>query len=115
MADTYTWSVNTLDRELSDGVVYTVHWNLSATRPFPGMPSAYYETSSYGSQGFTADPSDPSFIPYDQLTEAICIGWVQDALGAETVADMEANLSSQLDEQEHPTHEAGVPWNTFDS
>ena len=35
MADTYTWSVNTLDRELSDGVVYTVHWNLAASRANP--------------------------------------------------------------------------------
>jgi hypothetical protein len=110
MADTYTWSVNTLDRELSDGVVYTVHWSLSATRPFPGMPNAYYQAGSYGSQGFTADPSDPGFVPYDQLTEAICIGWVQDALGTEAVTAMESGLSSQLDEKETPTHEAGVPW-----
>jgi hypothetical protein len=32
MADTYTWSVNTLDRELSNGVVYTVHWSVAASR-----------------------------------------------------------------------------------
>lgn len=115
MADTYTWSVNTLDRELSDGVVYTVHWSLSDSRANPDPSGEAYTAGSYGSQSFTADPSDPGFIPYADLTEADCIGWVQDALGAETVADMEANLSSQLDEQENPTYEAGVPWSTFDS
>ena len=110
MADTYTWSVNTLDRELSDGVVYTVHWTLSASRPNPNVSGESYTAGSYGSQGFTADPSDPNFVPYDQLTEAICIGWVQDALGAEVVAAMESGLSSNLDEQENPTQAAGVPW-----
>lgn len=110
MADTYTWSIVTLDRKLSDGVVDTVHWTLSATRPFPGMPSAYYETSSYGAQSFTANPSDPGFIPYDQLTEAICIGWVQDSFGPEVVAAMESGLSANLDELENPTEAAGVPW-----
>lgn len=110
MADTYTWSVNTLDRELSNGVVYTVHWSLAASRPNPNSSGEAYTAGSYGSQGFTADPSDPGFIPYDQLTEAVCIGWVQDALGEETVEGMETNLSAVLDEKENPTEAQGVPW-----
>ena len=110
MADTYTWSINTLDRELSDGVVYTVHWSVAASRPNPDPSGESYTAGSYGSQGFTADPSDPGFIPYDQLTEAVCIGWVQDALGTESISAMESNLSANLDEQETPTHAAGVPW-----
>ena len=110
MADTYTWSVNTLDRELPVGVVYTVHWSLAASRANPDPSGEAYTAGSYGSQGFTADPSDPGFIPYDQLTEAVCIGWVQNALGAETVTSMEDGLSANLDEQETPTHAAGVPW-----
>ena len=115
MADTYTWSINTLDRELSDGVVYTVHWSLSATRPNPNVSGEAYFASSYGTQGFTADPSDPGFVPYDQLTEAVCIDWVKDSFGPEVVAAMESGLSGNLDEQENPTEATGVPWTTFDS
>ena len=115
MSDTYTWSVSNLDRELSDGVVYTVHWTLSASRPNPNVSGESYTTGSYGSQGFTADPSAPGFIPYNQLTEATCIGWVQDALGTEVVAAMESGLSANLNEEETPTHAAGVPWSTFDA
>lgn len=110
MADTYTWSVNTLDRELSDGVVYTVHWNLSATRPNPAPDEEDYTVGSYGSEGFSADPTDPGFVPYDQLTEAICVGWVKDALGDETVANAEARLSTQLDNLINPANESGIPW-----
>jgi hypothetical protein len=112
MADTYTWSVNTLDRELSNGVVYTVHWSVAASRPNPSISGGTYSAGAYGSQGFTADPSDPGFIPYDNLTEAICIGWVQDSLGTEGVASLESGLTNNLDEQETPTHAAGVPWST---
>ena len=115
MADTYTWSVNTLDRELSDGVVYTVHWSLSASRPNPNVSGESYTAGAYGSQGYTADPFDPGFIDYNDLTETICIGWVQDSLGAEGVASLESGLSTNLDKQENPTEAAGVPWSTFDS
>tara|TARA_R100001510_G_C7515238_1_gene113131 strand:+ start:242 stop:574 length:333 start_codon:yes stop_codon:yes gene_type:complete len=110
MADTYTWSVNTLDRELDDGVVYTVHWSVTASRPNPEVSGEDYSSGAYGTQGFTADPSDPGFIPYEDLTEAICIGWVEDALGEDEVSSLKSGLSANLDEQENPTHAAGVPW-----
>jgi hypothetical protein len=110
MADTYTWSINTLDREISDGVVYTVHWSLAASRPNPNSSGEAYTTGAYGSQGYSADPTAKSFVPYEDLTESICIGWVQDSLGEETVETMESGLSANLDEQENPTDAAGVPW-----
>ena len=110
MADTYTWSVNTLDREISDGVVYTVHWSLAASRPNPDPSGEAYTTGAYGTQGYQADPTAKSFVPYEDLTEEICIGWVQDSLGEETVESMESGLSANLDEQENPTEAAGVPW-----
>jgi hypothetical protein len=39
------------------------------------------------------------------------IGWVKDAFGAEKVAEIEAALQSQLDEQRAPSRASGVPWN----
>jgi len=112
MADTYTWNINTLDRELSDGVVYTVHWTLNASRPNPNVSGESYTAGAYGSEGYQADPSDPGFVSYDNLTPEICIGWVQDSLGSEGVASLESGLSANLDEQEDPTEAAGVPWAT---
>ena len=112
MADTYTWGIVTLDREISNGVVDTVHWTLTATRSVSGQS---YDADTYGSQDFTADPSDPDFVPYDSLTEAVCIGWVKDALTSGVVTEMESGLTALLDEKENPTEAAGVPWSTFDS
>jgi hypothetical protein len=39
------------------------------------------------------------------------IGWVKEALGGdEKVAEIEAALQLQIDEQRHPSKAAGVPW-----
>jgi len=49
-------------------------------------------------------------IPYSQLTPEVCVQWVKDQLGEEKVAEVEAALQSQLDEQRNPTKAAGCPW-----
>jgi len=63
---------------------------------------------------FVGDPSDPGYIPYEDLTEAIVIGWVKDALGATVVADTEAEVQAEFDikkqEIENPTETDGLPW-----
>jgi len=106
MADTYTWNIATLERHLDDGAVYTAHWTLGAER-INGQDT--YSTGAYGSLGFSApDPTD--FIPYDELTPEVVINWVQTALGADKVTEMEAALSTQLDLQENPDDASGLPW-----
>lgn len=43
--------------------------------------------------------------------EMVQIGWVQDKLGGdEKVAEIEAALQAQLDEQDAFTKAAGLPW-----
>jgi hypothetical protein len=110
MTDSYSWKVNTLEHNVSDGSVFVVHWSVAAERSNPNASGEVYLASSYGSTGFTADPSDPNFVEYNALTEGICISWVQDAIGPESVASIESGLSNQLDEKETPTTSAGVPW-----
>lgn len=112
MADTYSWKVVTLDREISNGTVFTVHYTVSSSRTNPAEGKSDYAASSYGSVGVTADPTSKSFIPYEDLTEENCIDWVKADLGSESVASIEARISSDLDEQVNPTDAAGVPWAT---
>ena len=106
MADTYTWGIANLERHVSDGAVYTAHWTLNAERVTGGD---LYTTSSYGSVGFP-DPDPDNFIPYEDLTSGQVIDWVQDALGAEKVVEMEDALSANLDSEITPTSESGIPW-----
>ena len=98
---TFTWSIPQMDRLTSDGFVVTVHYIVNAT-------DGTYNASTYGTVGYTQQPGE-TFIPYDQLTEAVVVGWVQNSLGQATV---EASLQGQIDAQINPVQESGVPWST---
>lgn len=98
------WTISSLDRSLPDGVVFTAHWRVSDTQD--GFTGSVYGTISFPAK----DPADPDFIPYDNLTEAQVVGWVKEAMGADTVAAHEANVQAQIDKQKNPTSAVGVPW-----
>ena len=57
-------------------------------------------------------PADASnFTPYADITQAQAVQWTQDALGAERVAAMEAEVQAQIDAQQVPTPQpAPLPW-----
>ena len=111
MADTYDWTINDLVHEASNGVVITVHWNVSAVRPNPNGGDEYYAMDG-GGEFINGDPKAKSFIPYGDLKEATCIEWVKNILGPERVSEIEAGLTSQLDAQANPPLRNGMPWNT---
>ena len=106
MAVTTTWSINTLDRTLSDGIVSTVHFSTAAV----DNDDDTFVASSYGTVGLAAPAEGDDVIPYADLTADTCIGWVKDALGADAVTAIETNLSNQIELQKTPVKGTGVPW-----
>jgi len=55
--------------------------------------------------------STSNFTPYADITQAEAIQWTQDALGADRVASMEAEVQAQIDQQKIPTPQpAPLPW-----
>lgn len=96
---TFNWAIPQMERLTSDGFVVTVHYVVTAT-------DGLYTASTYGTVGYTQQPGE-QYTPYDQLTEAQVVGWVQTSLGQATV---EASLQGQIDLQQNPVQEAGVPW-----
>ena len=96
---TFNWSVNQMDHLTADGFVVTVHYNVSAT-------DDTYQASTYGTIGYTQEPGE-TYTPYDQLTEAQVVGWVQTSLGKDTI---EASLQSQIELQKNPVVATGTPW-----
>lgn len=111
MAITNTWSINDMQRTDSDGNVFLVYWSLIAT-------DGTFSAQEGGKLRMDADPSDPGFIPYADLTEDIVLGWVYDSLieGDETAdeakarveADRDAKVQKQIDAA--ATTESGMPW-----
>ena len=95
-----TWGIANLERETADGFVFTAHYTVNAK-------DDTYSAGAYGSIGFERPEN---LIPFADLTEDEVVSWVKEALGEDKVAEVEAALQNQLDQQRNPTKAAGVPW-----
>ena len=95
-----TWTIGTLERELADGGVTVEHWRCTEE-------DGDFSASSYGTVGFTPDPTASDYIAYDSLTEANVLGWVWESVGQDTV---EAALTAKIEADKNPTSGSGVPW-----
>jgi hypothetical protein len=95
-----TWTIATLERELADGGVTVAHWRCTEV-------DGDFSASSYGTVGFTPDPTASDYIAYDSLTEADVLGWVYESVGQDTV---EAALTAKIEADKNPVTADGVPW-----
>ena len=103
MTTTFSWAIATLDRETSDGYVFTAHYTVSAK-------DDTYSAGAYGSLGFKRPEGE--LIPFADLTEGTVVQWILDALGEDKVTSICEALQTQIDEQRTPTKAAGLPWVT---
>ena len=98
---TTTWTIAQLERTLDDGGVVVAHWRATAT-------DGDYSASSYGTAGFTPDPSSSNWVDYNSISEELALSWCFDS-GVDKDA-IEASLAANIDGQINPTQAAGVPW-----
>ena len=84
MAITKTWTIETLERDITDGYVLNVFWVLT------GKNGNEIINQQKGKVEFIKPSSLPSeFINYDDLDETSVITWVKNALGTEMIAELE--------------------------
>ena len=97
----FTWKIAQLERETADGFVFTSHYTVDSN-------DGTYSAGAYGSCSFQRPEN---LIPFADLTEEQVIGWTKEAIGGgEKVAEIEAALQAQLDEQRTPSKAPGLPW-----
>ena len=104
MATTYTWDCSVVDTYPShtddnsvtqSDVVYNVHWRITGDDETNNV-------TNIGTQ--TLEVSDiSSFTSFDSITHSDVVGWVQAALGAERISELESNLDARLTELANPT------------
>jgi hypothetical protein len=94
---TYSWIISDLVAKIQDGelsnVIETVHYRYQAT-------DGEHTADVYGSVGLEA-PDAESFKPFEEVTEADVIAWLEAKLDVEA---MQEGLSNQLDAIANPTH-----------
>jgi hypothetical protein len=110
MSLTYWWEYPAFDcYPDKDGyidVVFTVHWRYNA------KDDAGHSAVVYSTQAVSYKEGDP-FVPFADLTPEIVTGWVTTAMGPEKVAELQANLAAQIEQQIHPSQVTlPPPWQT---
>ena len=107
---TYTWLVTTLWTETIAGeqnYVVTASYNVI------GVDGTY--TASLSNIARFSTDNVANFTPYEDLTNEIVIGWIQDELGVDGVNNLEACIQGQIDSQITPPvvpQNTPLPWAT---
>ena len=95
----YTWLIHDLKAKVQDedsgleNIIETVQWRYQAT-------DGEHTADVYGSVGLEA-PDAESFKPFEEVTEADVISWLEAKLDVEA---MQSGLDAQLDAIANPTH-----------
>jgi hypothetical protein len=92
MSLTYAWEITQLDcyseHEGLKDVVYNVGWARS-------VEDGTHAVCNCGSQRITIQAAGP-FIPFGDLTPTEVLKWVENEMGAERLAQLDADLAGQL-------------------
>lgn len=110
MAITYTWKITGLKtKDVSDskaGAVVQTYWEKTGTDE-NGNTGMFA-----GATPFTVDPTDDSgpFIPFDQLTEADVLAWIQAVVVGDYERHINDKIQQQIDEKIKPVVDAQMPW-----
>lgn len=94
----YTWTISALDIVVKEGdlekVVNTIHWRYKGEDATDNK--LVYEV--YGAQGVSVEDG-LDFIPYEELTEEIVIGWLEAELDVE---ELQKNISDNIENLKNP-------------
>ena len=98
----FTWNCRQVDAyptyESEADVVYNVHWILLGERT---EGEETYSASVYGTQSIAIDLAD--FVPFADLTNEMVTGWVEAAMGEESVQSLKDSLNLAIESQINPT------------
>jgi hypothetical protein len=93
----FNWKVTSLHTETIDG---EQNYVVIANYEVVGVDGQYSSSINDSARFSTANVN--SFIPYEDLTNTIVIGWIQGILGVDGVANYEASVQGLIDTQINP-------------
>ena len=107
MTTNFTWTVDAMYTLQTPDPNYVVNaiWTLT------GVDGEF--TASIGGNTVFDSNQSSTFIPYNELTQDIVIGWVQTNLGEQGIANYEANVNGQIASMQNPPvspENTPLPW-----
>lgn len=108
MAITYTWkvtSVKTKNEGANQDAVVQTYWTKT------GVDADGHEGTFSGATPFTSvNVPNGDFVPFENLTEAMVLGWIQAVVVGGYEEHVNAQIQKQIDEKHNPITEADMPW-----
>jgi hypothetical protein len=95
------WSIVDLERHTVDGYVHQVAYRVD------GSEDGYF--ACFTDKAFLTRPVD-ELVPFEDLTEALVLSWIQDLIGADAVPAIERGIEAELQDQISPRVAHGLPW-----
>ena len=99
MSNSYVWTISALEcvPSVDDKTDYVVvaHWRCEGA-------DGEYTGEVYRTQSFQVNPDKPNYTPYDDLSEAEVIAWVQNAMGEDGVAAVYQSIDTQIQMKINP-------------
>lgn len=107
MAITYTWAVTgmkvTQVGQESNYVVQT-YWTKTGT-------DENGNTGTFsGATPFAPNPDQTDFVPFDQLTQATVLGWIQPLVTGSYEEHVNNQIAEQIAAKANPVTEPPLPW-----
>ena len=104
---TTTWKIAQLKRNPTNGLVFEVTYIMNF--------ELQNETDRHvGSVTLVGDPTSSTFVPYEELTEAIVLDWVKEELTQAKITEIEtsaeARLEDRIEKKTNPEFLTGKPW-----
>ena len=105
---THTWKIYDLKRTIADGVVTTITYGCESQ-----LENAI--SRKIGDLTVTGSVEEANFIPYEELTPEIVLGWVTSTVDTASIETLNsASIAQQIEAQAAITEVQGVPWdNSF--
>ena len=101
MSNTYTWTTTSLlTQTVGNETDYVVIVNYDVL----GINDTdnQYHCSLYFTQELTVIYDQPDYIPYNELTNEIVIGWVQETLGTYGIESIYISIDGNIESQINP-------------
>lgn len=102
-----SWKITQLRRKPLTGLVFTVAYAID----FEIENEFDFYISNIELEG---DETSPNFIPFENLTEEIVLGWVKNKLGEDKIKEIENDVKNKLENRiyikQNPSFFEGLPW-----
>lgn len=95
---TYTWTIQklfTLDLPLETNYVVNAVYQVEGSDDSTTPETIVTLDNNFAT--FTIIQDDPNYVPYDQLTNEIIIGWIQNQLGENGVNSIQQSIAGMID------------------